>query len=137
MKRRKFLQQGIAGGAAMVAASVTSRAMVNTLADSNSVGTVATKASLPEPFELEEATIEQLQLGMHSGQFTSRSLVEKYLKRIDEVDRRGPAINSVIEVNPDALAIAADLDKERKARGVRSPVHGIPILIKDNIDTAD
>src|SRR5688572_7825054 len=137
MKRRKFLRQGIAGGAAIVAASVTSRAMVNTLAHTDSAGTLAYAGPPPAAFELEEATIEQLQAGMNSGQFTARSLVEKYLKRIDEVDRRGPAVNSVIEVNPDALAIATDLDKERKARGVRSPLHGIPILIKDNIDTAD
>lgn len=129
------MQQSIAGGAAIVAASVTSRAMINTLAAAESSGAVAFTAA--EPFELEEATIEQLQSAMKSGQFTARSLVEKYLKRIDEVDRRGPAINSVIEVNPDALAIAGELDKERKAGRVRSPLHGIPILIKDNIDTAD
>ncbi|MEO8434209.1 MAG: amidase [Pyrinomonadaceae bacterium] len=137
MKRRKFLQQGIAGGAAIVAAAVSSHAMVNTLAGAGNAGAVVYPEPPPEPFELEEATIEELQSGMHSGKFTAQSLVEKYLKRIDEVDRRGPAINSVIEVNPDALAIATELDRERKARGPRSPLHGIPILIKDNIDTAD
>jgi len=88
-------------------------------------------------FEFEEATIEQLQAGMKSGQFTAHSLVEKYLRRIDEIDKRGPAINSVIEVNPDALAIAETLDRERKAGRSRGLLHGIPILIKDNIDTAD
>jgi amidase len=88
-------------------------------------------------FEFEEATIAQLQEGLRSGEFTAHSLVEKYLQRIDEIDKRGPAINSVIEVNPDALAIAATLDRERKAGHVRGLLHGIPILIKDNLDTAD
>jgi amidase len=74
---------------------------------------------------------------MKSGKFTARSLVEKYSSRIDDVDQRGPAINSVIEMNPDALWIAAALDQERKAKGPRGPLHGIPVLIKDNIDTAD
>jgi amidase len=74
---------------------------------------------------------------MKSGKFTARSLVEKYSSRIDDVDQRGPAINSVIEMNPDALSIAAALDQERKAKGPRGPLHGIPVLIKDNIDTAD
>lgn len=87
--------------------------------------------------ELDEATIEQLQEGMASGRYTARRLVELYLQRIDEVDRRGPTLRSVIEVNPDALAIADDLDAERRAKGIRGPLHGIPVLIKDNIDTAD
>ncbi len=88
-------------------------------------------------FELDEMTITDLQDGMKSGKFTARSLVEKYSARIDEIDRHGPAVNSVIELNPDALAIADQLDQERKAKGPRGPLHGIPILIKDNIDTAD
>ncbi|PYQ77929.1 MAG: amidase, partial [Acidobacteria bacterium] len=74
---------------------------------------------------------------MESGQDTARSLVQKYLARIDAVDRRGPALGSVIETNPDALAIADRLDAERKAKGPRGPLHGIPILVKDNIATAD
>ena len=74
---------------------------------------------------------------MASGKFTVRSLTEKYLARIEEIDRGGPAVNSVIEINPDALAIAEALDKERKSKGARGPLHGIPVLIKDNIDTAD
>jgi amidase len=90
-----------------------------------------------QPFELDEITISDLQDGMKSGKFTARSLVEKYSSRIDDVDQRGPAINSVIEMNPDALSIAAALDQERKAKGPRGPLHGIPVLIKDNIDTAD
>jgi amidase len=74
---------------------------------------------------------------MKSGKFTARSLVEKYSARIREVDKNGPAVNSIIEMNPDALSIADALDQERKAKGPRGPMHGIPVLIKDNIDTAD
>jgi amidase len=88
-------------------------------------------------FELEEATITELQAGLRSGKYSARSLARKYLDRIEEIDRRGPAVNSVIEVNPDAVEIAESLDKERKAGRVRGPLHGVPILIKDNLDTAD
>lgn len=88
-------------------------------------------------FQLEEATIAQLQSAQRSGAQTARSLAEAYLARIDELDKRGPAINSVIELNPDALALAAQLDEERKAGRVRGLLHGIPVLIKDNIDTHD
>jgi amidase len=88
-------------------------------------------------FELEEISIHELADGMKSGKYTSRSLVEKYLARIDAVDRQGPALQSIIELNPDALAIADALDEERKEKGARGLLHGIPVLIKDNIDTAD
>jgi amidase len=91
----------------------------------------------PAPFDLEEATIAGLQQRMQSGQDTSRSLVDKYLARIEALDRSGPALHSVLEVNPDARTIADRLDAERKSRGPRGPLHGIPILIKDNIATAD
>ena len=94
-------------------------------------------AAGPPPFELEEATIAELQQRMQSGRATARSLAEKYLARIEAIDRKGPTLRSVIEVNPDALTIAERLDAERKAGGPRGPLHGIPILIKDNIDTAD
>ena len=96
-------------------------------------------ASAPEipPFELEEMTIDQLQADMKSGKYTARSLTEKYLQRIHDVDKQGPAVNSVIELNPDAVAIAELLDRERKEKGVRGPLHGIPVLIKDNVGTAD
>ncbi len=90
-----------------------------------------------KPFELEEITIADLQDGMKSGRFTARSLVEQYSARINEIDKHGPSINSIIEMNPDALSIADSLDQERKAKGPRAPMHGIPVLIKDNIDTAD
>jgi amidase len=90
-----------------------------------------------KPFELDEVTISELQDGMKSGKFTARSLVEKYTSRIDEIDKRGPAVNAIIEMNPDAPSIAEALDRERKSKGPRGPLHGIPVLIKDNIDTAD
>jgi amidase len=98
---------------------------------------VACPAQPPEikPFELDEITIADLQAGMASGKFSARSITEKYLARIEEIDKQGPAINSVIEINPEALAIADALDK--KHNGARGPMHGIPVLIKDNIDTAD
>lgn len=88
-------------------------------------------------FGLEEATIAELQQRMQSGQESSRSLVDQYLARIDAIDRQGPGLHSVIEINPDARTIADALDEERKAKGPRGPLHGIPVLIKDNIATAD
>src|SRR5215216_5584966 len=94
-------------------------------------------AQQSDSVELEEITIERLQQAMGAGAMTSRSITEKYLARIRDMDKQGPSINSVIEINPDALAIADAMDSERKAKSVRGPLHGIPILIKDNIDTAD
>ncbi len=85
----------------------------------------------------EETTIAQLQSAMSAGQVTARQLVERYLERIERIDRSGPSINSVIEINPDCLDIAGALDQERQAHGPRGPLHGIPILIKDNIATDD
>jgi len=121
--RRQFLQTGLLGAA--VAALP-----VDLAADDKAAGKV-------EPFELEEMTIADLQEGMKSGKHSARSLAEKYLARIEAVDRKGPALNSIIEINPDALDSADALDKERTAKGPRGPLHGIPLLIKDNIDTAD
>ena len=89
------------------------------------------------PFELEEATIDDLQKWMASGRMTSRSITQRYLDRIADLDRKGPSLHHVIEVNPDALSIAAALDRERKTGRVRGPLHGIPVLVKDNVDTAD
>jgi amidase len=95
-------------------------------------------ASSDEPaFELNELSLTELQELLQSGKQTARSLTEKYLARIESLDRRGPTLRSVMEVNPDALTLADALDKERKEKGARGPLHGIPILIKDNVDTAD
>jgi amidase len=89
------------------------------------------------PFELEETTIGELQAAMASGRMTARSITKLYLDRIAELDKKGPTLRHVIEVNPDALAIADSLDRERKAGRVWGALHGIPVLLKDNIDTAD
>jgi len=133
--RRKFLQAALtAGGSATLFPALGAGRVVDAPPES---ATAEVKT-----FELEEITIPELQEGMKSGKFTARSLVEKYLERIDEVDtprkdKRGPAVNAIIELNPDALSIADVLDQERKAKGPRGPLHGVPVLIKDNIDTAD
>jgi amidase len=87
--------------------------------------------------ELEEITIGALQDGMTSGRWTARSIAEGYLGRIEAIDKHGPAINAIIQLNPDALWIADAADRERKGGHVRGPLHGIPVVIKDNIDTAD
>jgi amidase len=88
-------------------------------------------------FQWEEATIRQLQNAMAKKQASAVSLAKAYLKRIHDLDQSGPRLNSVIEINPDALSIARDLDRERKGKGPRGPLHGIPVLIKDNINTRD
>ena len=101
------------------------------------VSLAGTQPPAPPAFDLEEATIAGLQQKMQAGQETSRSLVGKYLARIEAVDRNGPTLRAVLELNPEAVAIADQLDAERKDGRVRGPLHGIPILIKDNIATAD
>ena len=99
--------------------------------------TPAPTAATSEPFELDEATIAGLQAGMTTGRFTARSIVDAYVARIESLDRQGPALRSVIEINPEAQAIAEQLDRERAQGRIRGPLHGIPVLLKDNIDTAD
>jgi len=89
------------------------------------------------PFDLEEITVTELQAGMASGRYTSRNIVEQYLARIAAMDRAGPALHSIIETNPEALDLADQLDRERASTGPRGPLHGVPVLLKDNIDTAD
>jgi amidase len=91
----------------------------------------------PVPFDLEEVTIAALQTGMTSGKYTAKGLTAAYLQRIEELDRRGPALHAVLETNPDALAQATALDAERKAKGPRGPLHGVPVLVKDNVATKD
>jgi amidase len=100
--------------------------------------TAVTTSAQPAPgFTLEELTIAELQEKMTKGDLTARSIAEAYLSRIESIDKAGPKLNSVIEVNPEALAIADKLDEERRNNRIRGPLHGIPILIKDNINTAD
>jgi amidase len=88
-------------------------------------------------FQLDEETIDSLQNKMKEGSLTSARITQLYLARIEEIDKKGPSLNSVIEINPDALSIAEEMDRERKDGKVRGPLHGIPVLIKDNIDTGD
>ena len=100
-------------------------------------GAAPTSAAAADAFELHEATLADLQQQLSSGQRTARQLTELYLKRIEAIDQSGPTLRSVIELNPDALRIADQLDQERKNGKVRGPLHGVPVLIKDNIDTGD
>lgn len=92
---------------------------------------------MKDTFELNEASIESLQRGMESSRYTARSIVQLYLNRIESVDKHGPTTNSVIELNPDALTIADELDREYRQKGPRGPLHGMPVLLKDSMDTAD
>jgi amidase len=129
MNRRDFLKRTALGMAQVTVACFTSRASTPSLA-------AATPFRI-KSFQWEEATIGQLQAAMTCRKETAVSLLKSYLRRIKEVDRSGPAINSIIELNPDALVIARELDEERRTRGARSLLHGIPVLIKDNIGTHD
>ncbi len=117
--RREFLRAGVLGASAVTFMKNIKAAPIN-LAEPNT--------------ELNEITISQLQEKMKSGEFSAKKIVGKYLERIKEID---PKINSIVEVNPDAVRIAEELDKERKAGKIRGSLHGIPVLLKDNIDTAD
>ena len=117
------------GGAAVIAPPM--------LANVNVQATPAVPRFKVKPFDLDEVTIAELQARMRSGKYSAASLVKRYLERIEQIDKRGPAVNAVIELNPDAMAIARALDGERKSQGPRGPLHGVPILIKDNIDTHD
>lgn len=88
-------------------------------------------------FRFEEQDITQIQQGYKDGSYTIKELVQTYLDRIEEIDKNGPRLNSIIQINPDALQIAEDLDKEMRAGNIRGPMHGIPVVLKDNIDTRD
>ena len=125
--RRRFIKDAILAGA--VAAAGCGR----TRSTESAVPAQSTTLS----FELEELTIADLQARMDAGQYTARSITEAYLRRIGELDKQGPALRSIIETNPDALRIADALDAERRSGGPRGPLHGIPVLLKDNVGTAD
>jgi amidase len=129
MKRRDFIRFGMLSGVAF--ATGCNRH------PQSSVSGASNQIPAAGSFELDEKTIAELQEAMMSGGLTARAIAEKYLARIAAIDKQGPRLNSVIELNPEALAIADALDAERKTKGARGPLHGIPVLIKDNIDTAD
>jgi amidase len=126
MKRRKFLHTGLLGLGGTF-----------TLLYGCQPATPPASVPSPEAFSLEEVDIAGLQMRMKNGELSSRKICESYLARIKDIDQQGPALKSVIEVNPDALTIADELDRERASGKVRGVLHGIPILIKDNIDTGD
>jgi len=127
--RRNFLRAG--------ATATLATAAYPALGSARILDAVPVSAAAVKEFEFDEKTIDDFERGFQSGELTSRSVTEKYLARIQEIDKSGPTVNSVIEVNPDALQIAEALDQERKSKGARGPLHGIPVLIKDNIDTGD
>ena len=133
--RRSFVLRGLAAGTAAAIAPVAGRAE-----EPKELTTAASAPAAPvgvPPFPLLEASIASLSAAQADGRYTARKLVELCLERVEAVDRGGPKINSIIELNPDALAIADALDAERKAKGARGAMHGIPVLLKDNIGTAD
>lgn len=133
MKRRHFILSTAAGTLGMIPViqtSCTSEKNKNTTGSDNG-------ESFMDDFSLNELSVDQLQAKMQNDELTSQSITRLYLKRIEQLDKSGPGLNSVIEINPDAVAIAGEKDAERKAGKVRGPLHGIPVLLKDNIGTAD
>ena len=130
MKRRDFLRRTAVGGSALFLGQPWSGC-------AGRMSTPPARRQGRKAFALEETTVAELQRAMESGRITAVALVRQYLKRIEEVDQREPRLNAVIELNPDALAIAESLDRERKAKGSRGLLHGIPVFLKDNIDTHD
>ena len=133
MNRKEFLTN-----TTIAAAGLTSLITASCNADAAATKkTNETPTTSTDNFELNETTLVDLQEMLRTGKYTSEQITLMYLKRIEEIDKKGPTLNAVIEVNPDAVAIAKTMDSERKAGKSRGPLHGIPILIKDNIDTAD
>ena len=129
MNRRAFLQTTAAGAAGLTAGAACAPPGDEASSDDGA-------QSVPA-FEFDEVTVPDLQRMMESGEHTARSIAEAYIARIEALDRQGPELRSMIEVNPDALQIADELDAERAAGQVRGPLHGIPVALKDNLDTHD
>lgn len=130
MNRRLFLRSGSLAGITLTTTGITDLA-------ANSTNQNNLAAAPIKDFILEEITIDVLQQQMKAGTTTSVAITKLYLKRIAELDKAGPHLNAVIEINKEALTIAAAMDKERKAGKIRGPLHGIPVLVKDNINTGD
>jgi amidase len=136
--RREFLRRAAAAGtAAAVAGPALARAAFGQGGEIAPAAPAVAAGASPPAFALDEATIAGLQEAMRAGRLTARELAGLYLARIESVDRGVGGLHSVIEVNPEALGIASALDEERRGKGPRGPLHGIPCLLKDNIDTAD
>lgn len=136
LDRRDFLKVSGLGAAALASGAA---AGCSTPDDGARAATGSGNAQpwMDETFELDEVPIADLLAGMESGRWTSRAITELYLGRIEALDRQGPRLRAVIETNPEAIDLAEQLDRERQAGNLRGPLHGIPILVKDNIDTAD
>ena len=131
LSRRDFLRvSGVAGALVVTESSCAEGMAVPTSARQET-------PAATDDFPLAEATIAELQAGLAGGEWTTRAIAEAYLDRIEAIDASGPALRSVLETNPDALDIADRLDRERREGRLRGPLHGIPVLLKDNIDTAD
>lgn len=135
MKRRQFLHHGTKATLATTLLPLAASGAALQALPPVAAGLASAPAA--KDFELSEVSITDLQARLQSGKTTARDLCQQYLARIAEINAKGPAINAIIELNPDALSIADTLDKERKAGKLRGPMHGIPVLIKDNIDTGD
>ena len=130
MQRRTFLHRSLLGSTTLLLALPACQPKADSAPPDGASDSIAS-------FPLEEATIPELREGMESGKYTARSITQMYLDRIEAIDQSGPTLRSVIEVNPDALDIADQLDEERQQGKLRGPLHGIPVLLKDNIDTDD
>ncbi|MDQ2776250.1 MAG: amidase [Acidobacteriota bacterium] len=128
MQRREFLATTAFAGTAL---TLSARQTVSPDAPADAPGIQSSA------FVLEETTVSDLRARMKKREITSEDIVELYLERIEQIDRQGPALRSVLEINPDALKIARTLDAEHRSKGPRSSLHGIPVLLKDNIETAD
>lgn len=140
--RRAFVARSLAAGVALaVPAACAEPAKSDVLtvrqAGDTSLSNIPVAAGVPANDELFELTVADARGRMEKGALTSHALTQRYLSRIDAMDKKGPGVNAIIELNPDALAIADAMDAERKAGKVRGPLHGVPVIIKDNIDTAD
>ncbi|MEP6594304.1 MAG: amidase [Ginsengibacter sp.] len=136
MERRNFIKNSSLAGLTLASMGVVASCNPSPVKEKKEeAGKTSTPAA--SDFVLNEITIDELQKKMQSGEYTARSITQLYLNRIEAIDKKGVAINAVIEINPDALTIADNMDKERKAGKVRGALHGIPVLIKDNINTGD
>ena len=131
MRRRNFITNS-----AIATASISSL-LSSCGTDKKNTVAVAAKSEAPDDFELNEITISSLQQNFASGKYSSEQVTNLYLQRIEIIDKTGPSLHAIIEINPDAISTAKAMDAERKAGKIRGPLHGVPVLIKDNIDTAD
>ncbi len=132
MKRSDFLKN-----TALATIGIPTLFVANSFTETTDPGKENTAAESNDNFELDEMTVSELQDKMEKGTYTSAQITQLYLDRIEAIDKKGPKLNSIIEINPDALSIAKAMDQERKEGKIRGPLHGIPVAIKDNIDTAD